>query len=103
MAISEQRRQIGFVWLCFFAASKHEILHNHLSYKTMRQFRPTANWLCFFKFLFFILTLSAERRTLNANKPVLSIVEVLALFDIELGLFSPSVQSTILHINPCNN
>jgi len=35
-------------WVCFFADPKREILHNHLSAKTLRQFRPTANWVCFF-------------------------------------------------------
>ncbi len=41
--------KLALNWLCFFAVSKHEILHNHLSYKALCQFRPTANWLCFFK------------------------------------------------------
>jgi len=27
-------------WVCFFATSKHGILHNHLSYKTLRHFHP---------------------------------------------------------------
>ena len=46
-------------WVCFFAASKPEILHNHLSYRHLRSFCPFENWLCFFKFVF------AVRRTQN--------------------------------------
>jgi len=45
-------RQIGFDWVCFSPPSKREILYNPLSYKTLRQFSPTANWLCFFKLYF---------------------------------------------------
>jgi hypothetical protein len=36
-------------WLCFFAAQKQRILHIPLSYRHLHSFRPTANWLCFFK------------------------------------------------------
>ena len=36
-------------WVCFFADPKRENLHNILSYRYLRSFRPFANWVCFFK------------------------------------------------------
>ena len=45
LRISGQRPVIGFDWLCFLPPSKHEILHNYLSYRDLHAFRPTANWL----------------------------------------------------------
>jgi hypothetical protein len=42
---------IGFVWLCFFAAQNRKILHKHLSAKILHQFDAPANWVCFFKSL----------------------------------------------------
>src|SRR4030042_4788813 len=41
LRISCQRPQFGFGWLCFLSASKHEILHNHLSYRYLHSFRLT--------------------------------------------------------------
>jgi hypothetical protein len=41
--------EIGFDWLCFFAALKDEIPHNLLPYKHLRHYSPSQNWLCFFK------------------------------------------------------
>jgi len=35
-------------WVCFFAAQNRKMLHNPLSYKTLRHFHPATNWLCFF-------------------------------------------------------
>ncbi|MGD8499678.1 MAG: hypothetical protein PVJ86_03480 [Phycisphaerales bacterium] len=55
----------GFVSL---ARIEPGILHNPLLVLQLRSFQPFKNWLCFFKFLFLILTLSAERRKLNENK-----------------------------------
>ena len=52
-------------WLCFFGARKRDFRHNSLLTLNLTSFRHPANWLCFFKFLLLILTLSAERRTLN--------------------------------------
>jgi len=35
-------------WLCFFADSKRENLHNHLSNRHLRPFWTFINWVCFF-------------------------------------------------------
>ena len=41
--------ELALNWVCFFVVSKHENLHNHLSYRYLSSFCPLANWLCFFK------------------------------------------------------
>jgi len=93
-------------WLCFFADPNHNILHNHLSYMTLRQFNPTTYWLCFFKFINRRLTqiyadiccLSFPRRRESTRCPQHS-----ERSTIKLGLFSPSVQSNIFLVSPCYN
>jgi hypothetical protein len=46
---SPYKTGLGLNWLCFLAAQNRKIPHNTLSYKTLRQFNPPENWLCFFK------------------------------------------------------
>ena len=41
--------EIGFDWLCFFAAPVRQNLYKPFLALALRSFSPPANWLCFFK------------------------------------------------------
>jgi len=49
LSLSKGQAWLALNWLCFFAGKKRINLHNILSYRHLRSFRPFANWLCFFK------------------------------------------------------
>ena len=97
--ISGTTPQIGFDWLCFSVPRRAVYCHNILSNKSLRHFHNSANWLCFFKFLFLILTLSAERRTLNANRLAL-IGFVFSPPQNAFFIISPFSTGIYTHFNP---
>jgi hypothetical protein len=47
---------------------RQQLIRSDPDIQAFRLLLVSQNWVCFFKFLFLILTLSAERGTLNDNK-----------------------------------